>query len=77
MRYVEPQGPFLCPACAQRRLSSLRYCQGDDHGLKPICPESHRRLPWTCGGELAICDLPTGMDSRDRGMGILSTRSGE
>ena len=64
MRIIQPTGPFLCPTCAQRRRSSLRYCQGDNHGLLPECPEHHIPLRWTNGGELAVCNHPTGYDAR-------------
>ena len=66
MRITEPQTPFLCPPCAQRLRSSLRYRDGDNHALRPECPDHHRPLRWTNGGELASCNLPTGCDSRGR-----------
>ena len=69
MRITEPTGPFLCPTCAQGRRSSLRYCDGDAHQLLPECPEHRIPLRWTNGGpptEVAVCNLPTGTDSRGR-----------
>ena len=66
MRITEPQGPFLCPSCAQRRQASLRYCDGDAHALLPECPEHHQPLRWTNGGLEAHCNQPTGRDSRGR-----------
>ena len=39
MRITEPEPPFLCPPCAQRLRSSLRYCDGDRHALPPECPD--------------------------------------
>ena len=41
MRIIQPTGPFLCPTCAQRRRSSLRYCERNAHQLLPECPEHH------------------------------------
>ena len=66
MRIIEPQGPFLCPPCAQRLKSSLRYCLEEQHALWPVCPDHHVPLRWTNGGELASCNLPTSRDSRGR-----------
>ena len=66
MRIIEPQPPFLCPPCAQRFRSSLRYCEGNSHQLLPECPDHHIPLRWTNGGELASCNTPTGQDSRGR-----------
>ena len=66
MRITEPQGPFRCPPCAERIRSSLRYCEADSHGLMPECPDHHRLLRWTNGGELASCNMPNGRDSQGR-----------
>ena len=66
MRISELQPTFLCPQCAQRLRSSLRYCDGDEHDLKPVCPEHHQVLRWTTGGDLAVYNTPTGHDSRGR-----------
>ena len=63
MRIIQPTGPFLCPTCAQRLRSSLRYCDGDAHALRPECPDHHRPLRLTNGGELASCNITTGYDS--------------
>ena len=60
---IAPQGPFLCLPCAQRLRSSLRYCDGDAHALRPECPDHHRPLRLTNGGELAHCTTATGYDS--------------
>ena len=60
------QPPFLCPPCAQRLQSSLRRCLGDEHALRPECPDHHVPLRWTNGGELASCNPPTGYDPRGR-----------
>ena len=66
MRITEPQGPFLCPPCAQRLKASLRYCEGGDHALLPECPDHHKPLRLTNGGELASCNAPTGYDAQGR-----------
>ena len=66
MRITEPEPPFLCPPCAQRLRSSLRYCEGARHTILPECPEHHRPLRWTNGGELASCNRHTGNDTRGR-----------
>ena len=63
MRIIQPTGPFLCPTCAQLCRSSLRYCDGDAHALRPECPDHHRPLRLTNGGELASCNITTGYDS--------------
>ena len=64
MRITEPQGPFLCPPCAQRLQSSLRYCEGDEHALMPKCPDHHKPLRLTNAGEIASCNQPTGYDAQ-------------
>ena len=64
MHITEPQGPFLCPPCAQRLHSSLRYCAGDEHALMPECPDHHKPLRLTNAGELASCKEPTGYDAQ-------------
>ena len=64
MRITDPQGPFLCPPCAQRLQSSLRYCAGDDHARLPECPDHRRTLRLTNAGELASCNSPTGYDAQ-------------
>ena len=66
MRIIDPVPPFLCPHCAQRLRSSLRYCDGVAHQLLPECPEHHIPLRWTNGGELAVCNHPTGHDQGRR-----------
>ena len=63
---IAPQGPFLCPSCAQRLRSSLRYCDGDEHALLPECPEHHLPLRWSTGGLQAHCTTATGYDHRGR-----------
>ena len=65
-KITEPQGPFLCPPCAQRLRSSLRYCEGDEHARLPECPDHRRTLRLTNGGLLASCKDPTGYDSGGR-----------
>ena len=50
-KITETQGPFLCPPCVQSMGSSLRYCEGDEHGIMPKCPDHHRGLRLTNGGE--------------------------
>ena len=54
------------PPCAQRLQASLRYCDGDEYARLPECPDHHRPLRPTNGGELAISNMPTGYDPQSR-----------
>ena len=56
------------PCAGHRRVAGRHLGDQSDGGDSPInrTMDQHRPIPWTNGGELAGCNLPTGWDAQGR-----------
>ncbi len=65
--------PLLCVTCAREmlrerrgRLTTLQFCAGGEHRLRPDCPDHPGNLSHSPNGRIFYCSRVTGKDSRGR-----------